>query len=401
MLNLQDARAAALLAAVERMERHAFNRRAVHLHLSKLLHYGISSHHIRIARAVFETAVQGLEGEIFALANGDIIFVGLAKEVAATHKAVDKLHFLLENQELPEDLASGDGLATWFSLDLEYDEFLRHVRALAVEEGRRRKLGERDPAPRRRKRPLDPRELAEIERALSTADLSPLVRRQPVCMIGRDFKPRRILTELYSSIHAVQEAVAPGIDLAHNRYLFQYLTTVLDEGMLALLRRDQLLSEEQVVAININLDTLLSQKFLDFDTSLAVGARGRLVLELQQCDVLGNLRDYSVARDFAREQGYRICIDNTTAESLVLLDRRVLRYDFVKIAYTPEVRRLLKTGRTEQLKEGIEKVGPPRVILHRCEDETAVREGHALGIDLFQGHFVDHLLPLTERARRA
>lgn len=395
----KEARAAPLLAAVERMASHAFGRRAVHLRLSRLQRYGISAQHIRIAGAVFETGVQGLEGEIFPLAESELVFIGLAREAEAIGKAVDKLHFLLEEHGLPDEL-DGEALALWFSLDLEYDDFLAYVRNLAVEESQKRKQLEQSPAPVRRRRPLDPRELAEIERALASADLSPLVRHQAVCAIGREFRPKRVLTEIFTSIRAVEQAVAPGIDLTQNRILFQYLTTVLDGRMLALLRRDRLIGESQAASINVNIETLLSQAFLDFDAALPIGVRGRIVLELQQSDVLGNLRDFAFARDFAREQGYRLCIDGTTPEALVMLDRRVLRYDLVKLAHTPELERLLQGERREQLREGLDKVGADRVILHRCESEAAIRFGHTLGIGLFQGHYVDHLLPLSERPGR-
>jgi len=396
----KEARAAALLAAVERMERHAFGKRAVHLHLSKLLQFGISAQHARIAAAVFETGVQGLEGEIFPLDDGDLVFIGLARESETIQKAIDKLRFLLEEHGLPDELANGEGLATWFGLDIDFEEFQRHVRSLAVEESQRRKRGEQQPESARPRRMLDPRELAEIERALVSADLAPLVRRQAICAIGREFKPKRVITEFFTSIRAVEQAVAPGIDLTRNRMLFQYLTTVLDGRMLALLRRDRLLGEGQAVSINVNLDTILSQTFLDFDTALPVGSRGRIVLELQQSDVLGNLRDYAFARDFAREQGYRLCIDGATPEALVMLDRRVLRYDLVKLPYTPDLQRQLQGERAAQVREGIEKVGGERIVLHHCEDEAAIRTGHALGIGLFQGHFIDHLLPLSERPGR-
>ena len=54
--------------------------------------------------------------------------------------------------------------------------------------------------------------------------------------------------------------------------------------------------------------------------------------------------------------------------------------------------------RLERLKEAVARQNRERVILNRCNDESAIRFGHSLGVYLFQGFGVDRLLSGVEAA---
>jgi hypothetical protein len=84
-------------------------------------------------------------------------------------------------------------------------------------------------------------------------------------------------------------------------------------------------------SINLNVQTLLSPEFLDFDASLRMGSRGTIVVELQLVDIFADISGYLFARDFVREKGYRICLDGVTNNSISFVDRRKLGVDLVKV----------------------------------------------------------------------
>ena len=401
--------AAALLDHVVRLERYRHGRCAARLRLSRLMPENRRPHHCRIAFTVLRSTLQGLDVEVYALDDLDLVLLGRTADKRALAAAVDKLRGLFKGDPLFD--REGDDPASafciWTDVEADYDDFLNEVRAIAAEERERRraeraqrqdKKGEPTDEPRR---PLDLERLARLEKLLASADISNLVRQQPVCAISPDMTPRRVLVECFTSIDDLERILMPDTDMTRHRGLFQYLTLILDDRMLAYLKRRDGRGTERYFSVNLNVASILSPAFLAFDGALPVGVRGTIVLELQQADVFADLRAFAFARDFVRERGYRVCIDGVTRQSLAYADRDELGVDLVKLTWAPELAAVLDGARSHDLRRAADRVGPERIILHRCESADAIRFGHALGITMFQGHHVDELLPLGERAARS
>lgn len=396
----QSRQATLLLESAQRLAKRRHGRCCVHLRLSRLVSDDTPPQHMRIAVSVFETAIQGLEGELFVLDNFDLVFLGLDRQVSALEKAVEKVEFLLQGDPVAEKLSQGSAYARWFDLAADYDDFMSQVRQLAMEEEQRRLNRSNIESRSTRRQPrqeLDLSGLAELERALNSADISSLVRQQPVCAVGANMRPTRVLTEFFTSIRDVEKVLSPDTDLSQNRLLFQYLTQVLDRRMLAHLRQNGNRRLGRYISVNLNVASLISPAFLSFDADLPVGVRGKIIIELQQPDVYADLRAYSFGRDLAKQQGYRLCLDGVTRHSLPLIDRERLGVDFVKVIWNEELRSALEGKARTEVEGAIKRVGLQHLILHRCETEEVVRAGHKLGIQLFQGHFIDALLPAEEQ----
>jgi len=390
-------RSADLLAYVEGLAEDREGRRALHIHLSHTERFGLSAQQTRMVASVFETAVEGLEGRTFNLEDGDIVFVGFAREAAGMQKAIQKVRFMLEGargDSAPIDEAE---FLAWYDLEKEYNIFLADVRAL---QNQPHGASRRAVAPGHRRAPLDPVQLAGLERALAMADITTLVKQQAICFVGTDMTPRRVLTENFTSIEYVEQVLAPDTDLKASRFLFQYLTQILDTRMLAFLRADRHKRLGRYVSINLNVSTLLSPAFLAFDRSLPASTRGRIVIEFQYTDVISDPRVFAFARDFAREQSYRLCLDGVQIDNLPLIDREALGVEFIKLMWNSnlEARAALTP---EAIRRQVAAIGPERLILHLCETERAVKSGQAVGIRLFQGHFVDELLARHEQVARS
>ena len=394
-----------LLDYVERLARHAEGRRAVVIHLSRLRPGNRLSHHIRIAVNTFEALVKQFDGQIFLLGNADIVFVCKTATIAALDDAVMRVRYLFSEDPLT---SGGDdepgGFATWFDLGHQYESFLAMAQGLVEEEVRRRKRhaaiaasGERGP----QKPPLAPKMLGELVNAISQADLSNMLRRQVVCQLEPGSPPKALFHETYISIADLAVAVMPRYDLAADRWLFRYLTQTLDRRMLAMLRR----GHEQVIStafsLNLNVSTVLSPEFLEFDAGLKTGARGGIVIELDKTDIYSDIGAYLFARDFARERGYRICLDAATDLTLPFIDRERLGLDLVKVFWSPDMADTDHAARAAAFRENVERVGRGRLILARCDSEAAVRFGLAFGISSFQGRFLDRLPALRAAAEPA
>ena len=392
-----------LLSYLQRVQRNLGGRKAVHIHLSNLRDHNRKQHHIRIASNAFEDMVRQFEGEMFALQNGDLIFICTGASVEEMDNAVNRLRFLFAEDPLAM-LEVADHFSTWYNLETQYGELFAIAELLHEDEEKRQQRlrsrsvqwGENETGDLRPA--ITPAQLGKLEEFLKSADLSSFMRRQQVCAVSADSRPKRILKEIYISIDELAETVLPGVSLSANRWLFQHLTATLDRRVLKLLARAEDSDLHSSFSMNLNVSTLTAPEFLQFDSELRMGGRGTIVIELQLVDIYADISDFMFARDFLAEKGYRLCIDGVTHHSLPLIDRAALGTDLVKVFWSPAfIDEAPDNSRRDALVDAIERCGKSRIILARCDSPDAVQFGNDMGITMFQGRFVDSLIQEQSR----
>jgi len=398
-LNSQQSNEFALVDYLERLAARKHDRIAMICHISRLQPYNRRPHHIRVAVNTFETLLAQFEGRMFTLRNNDIVFIGQANALDKLNEAMIKLRYLFSSDPIVnnklDDYTGANAFVSWYKLSKEYDDFLEVARRMyhSTQTGQPKNLGE---AVQKEKVAINPDQLGWLEDSLANADLSSLIRNQPICAIS-SVKPVPIFNELYVSIPDLEAQVAPGIDLTGNRWLFQYLTAVLDRRMLIYLAEEGERST-RAFSFNMNVATLLSSDFAKFDQRVSSGLRGRLVIELQTVDVFSDMAAYMFARDYVADRGYRICLDGLTHFTAPFVDRSKLAFDFVKIHWTSAMSHIDFERMTADLKSQREddEGALARVILCRCDNQEAVDVGKKVGINLFQGRHIDKILRDSE-----
>jgi hypothetical protein len=385
-----------LLDYVERLGRLRDGRRALHLHLSRLKLHNRRDHHLRIAINTFETNVKSLEGQIYRLANQDIVFIYKSVDPALIDEAVMRVRYLFTDDplaEVPEIDAGIDPFVSYYDVDRDFQKLLELVRGFHDEAQKRQRrlaaIGGTEPA---EKPPINPHKLGELIDTIISADLSNLMRRQAIYALLSDQAPQPLFRELFISIADLQKQVLPNFNILANRWLFQYLTETLDKRMLALLMRNDDPAIANSFSVNLNVSTILSQEFLAFDNSLKSGARGTIVLELQMLDIYADIATFTFARDFARERGYRLCLDGVTELTLAHVDRERLGIDLVKLQWAPGLADERRHEARQRLKGFVDQAGKSRVIMCHVDSEDAIRFGHSVGIAMYQGRLLDQLV---------
>jgi hypothetical protein len=157
----------------------------------------------------------------------------------------------------------------------------------------------------------------------------------------------------------------------------------------------------KTAALNLNVRTVLSAEFMEFDKVTNIKDRGSLAIELPALDIMNDPNEYLFARDFLKERGYKIVIDCVKHLNLPLIDREWLGFDFVKITWTASLFDESGGQRGKALKSAVNRIGRDRVILCRVDSDYALKAGEALGITLYQGRLIDTLgatKPKDERA---
>lgn len=389
-----------LLDLLHRLAKYRHGRRAVHIHLSQLRAYNLRGEQVRIAVHFFESLVIHVGGALFALGNADLVFVWKSAKVDAIDEAVTRLRTLFSEDPLAqgEEEHQRNRFCSWYDLETRYDELfavaqrlhdteLKRTRRLAALSETARKAQQ----PPLKLQPVSADRMCQLVDVIAHADLSSMMRRQPICAITRDAPPKVMFRELYISIEDLRDSVIPGHDIAGDRGLFQYLTKTLDDRMLQLLIKNDDSEISRAFSVNFNVNTLLSERFITFDRRLRAATRCTVIFELQVLDILADLRAYYFARDFVRERGYRICLDGVTDMMLPSIDLDRFGVDFLKIMWNEDTLGNARPERLAELRDAVHRLGRGRTILARCDSHDAIGIGHSLGINLFQGRHIDEL----------
>lgn len=380
-----------LLDHVRRLDRFREGRRAVYLHLSRLRPYNRRDHHMRIAGTTFDTLIKKFDGGLYRLQNNDLVFIAKGAEIADIDEAVLRLRFLFSEDPLlnnPQS-ESESKFCTWYEVETQYDE-LRGAAEEAADRAAQPASDEADPsAAANEGEPLDPSHLGQVEKALVSADLSTFVRRQAVCLVPPGETPQPLFHELYISICDLRKAVLPRYDLTSDRWLFQHLTQILDLRMLALLVARKEIRQVKDFSINLNISTILSPEFLQFDRGLPPDIRGTIAIEIQPIDIFADFGSFLFARDFLRDRGYKVCIDGLKHLTLPMMNREWLGVDLLKFHWGFDLIDDLDGSRSQSLKEVVAQIGHERLILSRCDSPDAATAGAALGITMYQGRLID------------
>ncbi len=372
------------LQAVERAGKVPDGRVVLHFHLSQLRAENRSTGHLRIALRSLEPLASAFRGQMFLLSDGDVVVLLTDAAPASIDAAVTRLRRLFGNDPLVF-ADSGDGenrFLTLYDLQRDYRDLFLLALDLEGEERRRRDTPQRKPPP-----PVDPRSLGRVIARLENADLRPMIRRQSAVALADRKSARVAFQEFHVAIADLQRVAAPDVQLTGNRWLFQHLSQTLDERVLAALQRLAVSRPPPAFSLNLNLATLACPGFRRFERWLA--GRIGLVVELQLVDIFADLASYSVARDWLRERGHRVLLDGLSDLSIALCDVGQFGADLYKIHWRPE---LADGHGRESLRAALESLGVERVVLARCDSETAIRWGLELGIGVFQGRFVDAML---------
>jgi EAL domain-containing protein (putative c-di-GMP-specific phosphodiesterase class I) len=383
-----------------------------------------SEYQIKIAINMVKDLLKNEEGSLYLCKDSTLFVVTHNTPRQQLEKVVFQLRYLFMDDPLAytDDGEENPAFSTMFDFASEFDGFASLARGKMLE-GKRGGV-KALPAQARQAAPvkeasapsaggflqqvkqiasvgsmrfLNATNLAHMERDLANADLTTVMRRQPVCAAIPDMMVRRVFDELYINITHLRQMMRVEADLLSNRWLFKYLTELLDYRVLHMIQKNPSRYMELPISLNLNVKTLLSDEFLEFDASIKPSVKVSVVVELQISDVFEDMRAFIIARNSVQKLGYRVCLDGLTDLSFTQVDREKLGFDLVKLQWNADIPSDLQTRENKKIADMIKACGPNRVILNRCDNRKAVDYGQALGISLFQGRYLDKLMnPLAK-----
>lgn len=398
-----------LIELLQLIEENSQGWQVIAFHFSKLLEHYRSEYQIKIATNLMNDLLGDRDGAIY-LCEDSTIFVMVQN---FPRQLADKMIFQLRYLFMDDPLsytAEGDenpAFSTHYAMESQWQDFMNLCKRRLVMRVRAAQTtsipraaaavaaGEAPPPPREKKellRPFTASNLAAIEADMKDVDLSTTIRRQPICAALPETPVRTVFDEMYININHLRQSMGIEVDLLSNRWLFKYLTQILDERMLDTIQRNPIRYLSTPISLNLNIPTLLSTRFTEFDAAIKPSAKVSIVIELQIADVFADMSAFLLAKDTVQKLGYRVCLDGVSELSLPQIDRQRLGFDLVKLIWNSDSERDIKSAKNQKLAEAVRQCGNNRVILTRCDNKQAVEYGQALGITLFQGRYLDGLV---------
>lgn len=386
-----------LLETLQFLEKKPAGFCALHVHFSQLQPTNRRSDYITIAERAFDLVTLAHNADLFVLGNYDVFLTAPVGKIADIDSALARVKTLFQADPLihqQTDLGES-AFVTWYDLEEDFPFFKEAVVSTALA-AKRESLRNGGSALEAEK--LTPKNLDQIAKMFRSLDVRPLMRHQSAIQILANGKGRLLFREYYVSIGDLAKVVAPGYDLTADRWLFQYLTTILDQRILHMLRSQSMDDLPRTVSVNLNLQTIYSKDFQQFDQFVGNQA-DRLILEFQPVDVFNDLTLFHESRAMLQGRGYKVLVDGLQTLSLDFYDPSLLQADFYKIAWGDRLGATTTEEGVSEMRDLIHSMGADKVIMSHVDSEEAVRFGLQLGIQRFQGFFVDRLVEaMTQKA---
>jgi len=420
-----------LAKMIEELRAQPAGWQVVHFHLSLLLEEYKSEYQFKIALNLIHDLLKNHEGSIFTMVDNSILVLCYQPEPLLLEKLIFQLRYLYMDDPLCYDDSGEENPDFCTVYDLKNDlkavdaVSAKYISMLAQKHAKSEGefLHEHDVirpkgTPKLTSAPdhpipsgpqltaktdkhtvidLNGQQIASIEQMIQTLDMRAVLRRQSVCAILSDMKIRRVFDELYVHIAHVRQMLKSDSEFLTNRWLFKYMTSLLDRRMIDLIKTapDTYLSSP--ISINLNVETILSSWFNEFDAAIKPESKVSIVIEVPVVDLFADMGAFKAAMAEIHGLGYRMCLDGLTVESFMHIDREKIGVDLVKVQWNADKPVDLKSGSNAALKDAVKTIGSNRMILCRCDDRSALEYGVGLGISLFQGRYLDKVLNPTAK----
>ncbi|PKR54326.1 EAL domain-containing protein [Thalassospira marina] len=229
-----------------------------------------------------------------------------------------------------------------------------------------------------------------LKAAISSEAVYDSCRRQAILEI-RDSQREIIGHELYCSLDFLRHNHLASFQLEGAGEI-EILSRVLDEKVMALTEQLAPRILPDVLHLNMQVQTIFSDAFTSFLDSGDSRFARNLAIEVSLENAIADWWEFEDACKLLQSAGVRVGLDRITLPALEFLSPRKIKVDFVKVIWDQNIIGSKRSTVAERLREFATVLGNRNLILTRCDSRTAVRMGRSLGVDAFQGSYVDALL---------
>ncbi|OPZ78780.1 MAG: EAL domain protein [Alphaproteobacteria bacterium ADurb.Bin438] len=316
-----------------------------------------------------------LQTTLFSLGKGDIVLIGRNLSLTAIDDIIQKISNVLDKDMYFQK--ERRSLFKTYNLEFEMPIFKSDI-ANSINNALVKNIPNNDT-----KQDLSPEILNNIIRKLKEQNISETIRRQAVAKIIKGKKFEIVFKEYFLSIKHLNEILYKNVNLTENFWLFKHFTESLDLKMFEIIPKLNENIKKPKISLNLNINSVLSPEFIQF-----MKGKDKIIAEFQTTDILNNFSGYLKAKEILNKNGHKVLIDCVNISELEFVDLDLFKPNYVKILWNEE---FLENRKHTLIKELAFKIGGKKIILSRADSDKALTFGNALGIELFQGYYVDNI----------
>ncbi|MEQ9348891.1 MAG: EAL domain-containing protein [Thalassospira sp.] len=239
--------------------------------------------------------------------------------------------------------------------------------------------------------------MAEMLRGAVTTDaVFDSCRRQAIAHF--DDSRRQVLGhEIYCSLDYLRQHHLASFLLEGSGEL-EVLLRVLDEKLMEVAASIAPSILPDRLHLNMKVQTVLGERFADFIEHDDGQLIANMAIEFSMENAIANWWEFEDACKFLHSLGIQVGLDRITLPALEFLSPRKMNVDFIKVIWDQNIVGSRRTEVAERLREFATLFSEQNLILTRCDSRTALRMGRSLGVDVFQGSYIDAMLgPYLQR----
>ena len=366
-----------LLDTLARIEKNPKNLTAIRVFLSRKK--GKSKNvNINFAYKVASNLSPILQTTSFGMKNSDLIIIGKNLSLSATGDIIEEIAEVLKKDDTDTETISS--MFKTYNLEYDYDDFKRDI----IKTVNYDMPSDKNAAARPSGSPeFTPDILDAVIRKLNGIDVLSFIRRQAVAKVIKGKKFEIMFKEYFLSIRDLNEKLIKDVDITSDYWLFRHFTEHLDKKMLSRMLVLPTSIRLPKISLNLNINTVFSKEFRTYTEKFA---SEKLIIEFQIVDILNNIDGYFKARDYLMQMGHKILIDCVTTNELDFIDIASLKPHYVKLIWNEDA----SSDKSNALiKELAFQIGGKKIILARADSDRALSFGTELGIEIYQGYYVD------------
>jgi len=363
-----------LLDTLARIEKNPKNITAIRVFLSRKKGKG-KNVNINFAYKVASNLSPILQTTSFGMKNSDLIIIGKNLSLSAAGDIIEKIADVLKKDDTDTEIINS--MFKTYNLEYDFDEFKRDIiKTVNYEMAPNKNVKTGQPPSLE----FTPEVLDAVIRKLNGIDVLSFIRRQAVAKVK---KFEIVFKEYFLSIRDLNEKLIKDIDITSDYWLFRHFTEHLDKKMLS--RMLVLPSSIRLpkISLNLNINTVFSKEFRAYTEKFA---DEKLIIEFQIVDILNNIDGYFKARDYLTPLGHKVLIDCVNTNELDFIDIASFKPHYVKLIWNEDGN---FTKSSSLIKELAFQIGGKKIILARADSDRALSFGTELGIEIYQGYYVD------------
>lgn len=229
----------------------------------------------------------------------------------------------------------------------------------------------------------------ELYKRIEGKDFSRVfVHGQRVAVINPVGPAKSLIKEYFVKMDVLKKHVFNDVELRGSGNVFNQLTISLDRFLLG--GFEHINPNGLKCSINLNVETVFTYAFKNFLEKTPPEVFSNIIFEFRQDNILQHFDQFEIACTLILSRNGSVAIDAIFPETLGIVNLSRLRINMAKVFWRQGAEASLNNGR-EYIRSLLD--AGTMVTLARVDDEAGIMLGHSLGISMFQGFYVDAVLP--------